>query len=786
MADRDDYRPVKQQPLSETSPLKGLRARYLIAFGLIATLSVVAFLGLGYLVLQSEKWTSTLSGAELQRMVSQRIAKAAERDSRGEIAREVVVFERMQHAIRYGDPALGVQGLTGSAFEPLFIELNGTYSELTKTARAIAETPGDEAVADGLLESLREQERAYLTGMNNLILQIRSTTRAEFKRLELLHLVVLALTLATLVFELAFVFEPAARRIKLQWQKLQESEQRFNLAVRGSQNAIWDWDLTSGKFYYSPMWAILLHDERLLDETTPDAWFRLVTSNELNKLNDQLEQLKTGVTDVMSTEIEMCTPCGDRVSVLCRGTSVRDASGEVVRLAGSLADITEQRRVREKLREMAEQDALTGLVNRGYFQERIELQVLRTRRDAQGTYAVLFFDFDGFKAVNDALGHNVGDELLISIARRLEEMTPTPGVVSRLGGDEFAVLVPGIGPEDATRLAGRLVERFREPHKLGTHEVVSTSSIGLVIGDQEYTDADALLRDADTAMYAAKVGGKSQYCVFDESMRRDSMRRLRIETGLLNADFDKELSLAFQPIVDLESGARERVEVLLRWPGFGEEPVRPDVFIPIAEETGVIIELGEWVLIEAAKRLQEWDARLGHTRTSVHINISRRQLLHPRFVEQLESLRTRHPGVYERLVLEVPEAAIMDRRSNPIDRLREIREAGYKLTLDNFGTGHSSLSCLHQFSLHAIKIDRSFVMEIEHRREFAALYHAIVTLSQNLGLTTIAMGVETRGQLGQLQGIGCSLGQGYLFARPMDAENTLRFLAGETEMFEAA
>ncbi|MGD1916796.1 MAG: EAL domain-containing protein [Phycisphaerales bacterium] len=764
-----------------------LRIRYIIALVLVAVLAVGAHFAMLHMVTQGEKWATIINVAGRQRMLSQKITKATEQRDIEQLAKALADFERAHAGLLQGDEGLGVPPTTDQGVIKAFQIMEPAYAGLTQSARAVIDAPASEAVLPmAVIESVRSYERTFLPQMHSIVGQYESLSRADNLATKKLHLGVVIATLIILLAEALFVFEPAARRLREQLGKVRRSEERYKLAVGGSQDAIWDWDLLTDELHYAPRWAEMFRDDRLLDAHDIEAWMRLVASSDLHALIDDLEQLRSGVIDTLDREVEMCTPDGTALFVLCRGASVRDHEGRVSRIAGSLANVTEQRLIRNQLRDMAERDGLTGLANRTYFHERLELTIARSLRSNSFDYALLSFDFDGFKAVNDALGHTAGDHLLISIGHRLQKIAPDNATVARLGGDEFAILLHTSDERVVSEMCDRFVEECAKPHVISEQPIVSTASIGFVLGSSRYEDAEASLRDADAAMYIAKRSGKSQARLFDESMHAEAVRRLTLEGRLRESEFGRDFELKLQPIISVESGQTAGFEVLLRWVGAGIEDVSPDQFVPIAEDTGVIVPLGQWILERSAHMLNEIDGHVGHEETTLHVNVSKRQLLHPSLVPLLTKLSTQFPSQRGRLILEVTETAVMDRRAGLVPRMKEIRELGFTLAMDDFGTGHSSLACLHQFPLDEVKIDRSFILNIERSREFTAIYHAIVSLADHLGLNVVAEGVETPGQLAQLQAMGCTYAQGYMFSRAMTFEQALAFLASDPHDTRAA
>ncbi len=444
-------------------------------------------------------------------------------------------------------------------------------------------------------------------------------------------------------------------------------------------------------------------------------------------------------------------------------------------LAVTALDITEQTRMLHRLHELAYLDPLTKLPNRAYALDAVQKAV----EECRGYVAVLFLDFDRFKLINDSLGHDVGDELLREIAKRLRAaLRPSDHVMpARLGGDEFIVVLKDLqSPDNAASIAGRLVRELSGQYQLGPHTVYSTVSIGVVTSEHGYESAGDMLRDADLAMYAAKNAGKGRYAVFDEAMRNDAQRRLSIEGELRRALEHRELVLYYQPIVALDSRQLHAVEALIRWKHPTRGIVSPAEFVSVAEETGLVVPMGEWALDEALRQYVEWQSVLGEETPSVHVNVSRRQLLTPTLVDYVADRLNHHGVPPQSLHLEVTESMIMHDQKTALRVLNDLREIGVKIDMDDFGTGHSSLSCLHAFPIDVLKIDRSFIVTPKKIYEFVALLHAVLTLADNLGLEVITEGIEDVEQLATLQALGCKYGQGYLFSRPLPPDELVTFV----------
>ncbi|MEC9374732.1 MAG: diguanylate cyclase, partial [Planctomycetota bacterium] len=469
------------------------------------------------------------------------------------------------------------------------------------------------------------------------------------------------------------------------------SEERYELAVQGSQDGLWDWDLVRNKVYYAPRWKELLGltEEEVGD--SPNEWFGRLASGNLSRFHSDLMKHIEGETEHFDMEVEMIHKDGGVRWMLCRAAATRDGAGKATRLAGSMADISELKRVQEELRRLAQHDRLTGLPNRGLFTDHLRRSIARAKREVGFRFAVAFFDFDRFKVVNDTLGHNVGDQLLVSIANRFGTVLRGSDVAARVGGDEFVVLLNGIeGADEAVRIGDRLLEVFSSAHEIEGHEVSSTASIGLVSSELGYDDAEAMIRDADAAMYQAKVAGRAQLRVFDSAMHAKAMARLNLEREMLRSGLKEELRLLYQPIVSLETGEVAGFEALLRWahPTLGMKS--PDSFLTIAEETGAIIPMGEWALHEALSQLRAWQDEYGATRRiTMNVNLSRRQLMHPSLAPLLADAAKAHGVDPADIRLELTETTVMGERHDVTEVMQQIRDFGYGLAMDDFGTGHS-------------------------------------------------------------------------------------------------
>ena len=453
-----------------------------------------------------------------------------------------------------------------------------------------------------------------------------------------------------------------------------------------------------------------------------------------------------------------------------------------------ILDITDRQEVEERLRRAALYDALTNLPNGTLLNDRLERCLARASRDMDHCFAVLFLDLDNFKLINDSLGHKVGDRLLVAVAGRLlsclraldtvARIQEDEDMAARIGGDEFVILLDGIrSTRDTAQVAERLQQHLTRPYNLDSHEVVVSASIGIAFYDRRYQSADELLRDADTAMYRAKGAGKAKYAIFDPAMHASATARLQMENELRNAVERRELHLAYQPIVALPTRRVVGLEALLRWTKPDGSAVPAAQFIAIAEECGLIIPIGRWVLREACQTLKRLTSASPRNRALfVNVNFSQRELAEPGLGDDIERALHDHGLVGRQLNVEITENAVMKDGGAITEQLLKIKNLGVGLHLDDFGTGYSSLSCLHRFPLDVIKIDQAFTTTLGGNRDYLPVVEAIVTLAHSLGMKVTIEGIETEAQLKQVSSVGGDFGQGYYFSRPVSAEEAIASL----------
>ncbi|MGK7950057.1 MAG: EAL domain-containing protein [Xenococcaceae cyanobacterium] len=471
------------------------------------------------------------------------------------------------------------------------------------------------------------------------------------------------------------------------------------------------------------------------------------------------------------------------VDTLLKVVVVCDSNGKPLHFNNQILDITERKKMERQLLHDALHDSLTKLPNRALFMDRLEQQLKRTKTQENYEFAVLFLDLDRFKVVNDSVGHLIGDKLLIEIARRLEQCINPTDTVARLGGDEFAILLENIQSiEVATLVAERIYQAFILPFNLEGYELFITTSIGIALSSDGYEKPENILRDADLTMYSAKERGKARYEVFDPAMHEVAIKRLQLETDIRKGLERQEFEIYYQPITSLVTGNLSGFEALARWQHPTRGLITPTEFIPIAEETGFIIPLGDWLLKEACKQLRSWHIKYNlNPPLKISVNLSGKQLQKPNLVERITKIlkETELDGQF--LKLEITESILMDNLEVATNILLALREKKIQLSIDDFGTGYSSLSYLHRFPVDTLKIDRSFIDQIQSNQDNSAIVKAIVTLAHLLNMDVIAEGIETNSQLAQLKLLKCEHGQGYYFSKPLTKEEAEELIASSPQ-----
>ncbi len=559
---------------------------------------------------------------------------------------------------------------------------------------------------------------------------------------------------------------------------LRESEERYALAAQGANDGLWDWDLEKNEMYLSPRWREMLGYGASELSNSPHEWFERVHPADLQNLQAALGTHPADCDSHFANEHRIRHRDGSYRWMLSRGLAICDDDNRALRIAGSLTDVTERKKVEDQLLHDAFHDAQSGLANRTLFLDRLGQSLARAKRRQDFHFAVLFLDLDRFKLINDSLGHLSGDRALVAIARRLETCVRPGDTVARLGGDEFAVLLDDVrNLEDVERLTQQMEDRLAAPLEVDGNEMYVSASIGIAFGTAGYERPEDILRDADAAMYRAKALGRNRHEVFNETLHLEAMDRLRLETDLRRAVQEQSFRLQYQPIVCLADGRVTAFEALVRWshPVWGVVP--PDQFIQVAEETGLILPIGRWVLSHACERMRQWQRdHPSDPPLAINVNLSRRQLLQADLIEQIRYILERTGLPPESLRLEITESAILDNPEAAVEFLRHLQALAIGLCVDDFGTGYSSLSSLQQFPVSVLKIDRSFIRGMGPEGERDEIVRAVVGLAHSLRMEVVAEGVETEGQLARLRAMNCDYGQGYLLSQALDADGIERLM----------
>lgn len=508
-------------------------------------------------------------------------------------------------------------------------------------------------------------------------------------------------------------------------------------------------------------------------------------------ITNKIEAFKVGGADYITKPFhieEVLARIQNQLAMIAAQQTIYQLNAQ---LEGRVKERTQQlETANSQLSKLAFRDPLTWLPNRALLMEHLQEALNQQQANPDAQFAVFYLDCDRFKPVNDSLGHQAGDELLIAMSERLNSVLRQEDFLARLGGDEFVILLSKLeDPRYATQVADRIIKSFALPFRLREKDIFVSFSIGIVLECANYWDPEELLRDADTAMYQAKTLGKDQYQIFEPSMYQAVSYRLQLETDLRQSIQRKELALYYQPIVELETGTIVGVEALIRWHHPAQGLIPPDRFIAIAEETGFILKLGHWALQEACTHLRHWqDQGVVSSSFSVSVNVSACQFAQPDFVKQLDEILAETQIAPQCLKLEITETVIMQDIPLVADNISNLQQRSIQLSIDDFGTGYSSLSYLHSFSVENLKIDRSFISRLHKKKNNFGLVTAIVQIGKAMKMNLIAEGIETSEQLAHLKLLGCQFGQGYLFSKPLPSEEMVDLLsaAGQKKHLEAS
>ncbi|HEY9192739.1 MAG TPA: EAL domain-containing protein [Methyloversatilis sp.] len=650
-------------------------------------------------------------------------------------------------------------------FSLVLLDVNMSGIDGFEVCRAIRERPHGQRVPIIMLTGMDDTvsiDRAYSLGATDFVTKPLNWT--------------------LLVYRVRYALRAAATVADLE-----VSQRRLAVAQRVARLGGWVWHIDDDRCERSQICLDLWGDTQPAAQAVPFGFLSRVLSPDRQHLREAMERARRGDAYQMSFRVQRGD--GSVVTLYEQALPVRDEFGRVVRVEGVTQDVTERELAAERIRFLAYHDSLTGLANRQMFREMLDHALARSGRIG-ARCALLYLDLDRLKRINDSFGHTLGDQILREVAGRLvgsvrsadfvgREGVDPDEVVARLGGDEFTVLLTDLArPEDAARVATRICEELCRPLQVAHVELVVTASLGIALFPENGTDAEALLRHADMAMYAAKQRGRNTFEFFTEAMQQQALERLSLEQDLAHAIEAGQFSLHYQPQVDATSGRIVSAEALLRWTHPERGNVSPVQFIPVAEETGFIVPLSEWVVLTACRQIAQW-RESGAPVVPVAINLSainfRSDSLLPVIVHALES--TGIPS--ELLHVELTESAVMHEPESALEKLKALKALGLKLSIDDFGTGYSSLSTLKQFPIDLLKIDRSFVRDLPDDASDGSIVEAILAMAQALSLGVVAEGVETEAQREFLTQRQCGLMQGYLFSRPLPAEQFLQRLEAD-------
>lgn len=558
---------------------------------------------------------------------------------------------------------------------------------------------------------------------------------------------------------------------------VRQSEERLRMALSATRQGLYDLNVQTGEAIVTDEYATMLGYEHANFNESNRAWRARLHPDDLSPTIEAYKDYLNGKTEEYRVEFRQRKKDGEWIWILSVGAIVEyDANGCPLRMLGTNLDINEKKKAEALIWHQANIDTLTGLPNRRMFHNQLEHDLQISRRTGL-PLAVLFIDLDHFKTVNDTLGHAIGDALLIEAARRLKACVRSSDTVSRLGGDEFTVSLPELhGTEHVASIAENIIEKMSEPFMLGSEDVFLSASIGITLFPGEAETVPDLIRHADQAMYAAKAGGRNRFSYFTPTLQTAALARMRLTSELRIAIAEKHLQVYFQPIVDLHTGRIRKAEALIRWPHAERGFINPADFIPLAEASGLIGHIGEWVFKETTRWAKRWREKYIAS-FQVSINQSPVEFQgdghrYTKWVNQLKQLEL--PG--QAISVEITEGLLLDASEKIIEKLLLFREAGMQVSLDDFGTGYSSLSYLKKFNIDYLKIDQSFIRNLSTDKSDIALTEAIIVMAHKLGLKVIAEGVETIEQRETLRLAGCDYAQGYLFAKPIPPEEFEKLL----------
>ncbi len=552
-------------------------------------------------------------------------------------------------------------------------------------------------------------------------------------------------------------------------KKIRESEERYSLATRGANDGLWDWNLETREIYYSSRWKSMLGYDDSQIGNAPREWFNRLHADDVRDVRKKLADHLRKKSPHFECEYRILDQTNSYRWMLCRGAALWNQRGNPYRIAGSQTDITDRKVY----------NSLTGLPNRTLLMDRLKQTIDKSKQKGKSSYALIALDIDDWKNVHDSLGCLAADQLLVQIARKLEECVQSQDTVAHFGSDDFVLLLEEIRDEtDATVVASRIHSLLQHSFTLLGQRVYITATLGIVLGEKRYENAADVLRDAYTAVHRAKSTGKGKCEIFNEDMHSYAVTRLKLQCDFRQAIEKGELQLYYQPIVSLKDGQLAGFEALVRWQR-GSGFALPEDFLPLAESSELILPMERWVLNEASLQLAKWHTALRQDRMIVmNINLSAKNFVRSELIDELKKVLEITQLPPNSLSLEITESTLLEDSDIVFENLKKVREMNIQVHVDDFGTGYSCLSYLHRYPINALKIDRSFVSDMELSRDTRKIVQTIVMLAQNLDMEIIAEGIETYGQLAHLQSLNCQYGQGYLFSRAVDAATAEANLAG--------
>lgn len=593
------------------------------------------------------------------------------------------------------------------------------------------------------------------------------TDHEEFSLLNTYKGVAFILVTAVILYSL---FRQTLQQQKCIEESLQASEERWKFALEGSGDGVWDWDIPSDHVFRSVRWHEIYGYTENEITATATAGRELVHPDDLAILIGDVQNYFSGNNDVYISEFRLRCKDGSWKWTLARGMTVsRSKDGKPVRMIGTHTDITNRKTSEAQVTHLAHYDQLTGLPNRVLFLDRFRQDIKKAQRTGQ-TVTLMFLDLDKFKEVNDSLGHDMGDMLLKNVAQRLESCVRESDTVARMGGDEFTIILNDMNSQiNIERIAQDILDKVTSPFHLADEVIHVSTSIGISNYPKDGSEVELLLKNADQAMYAAKEQGRNRFQYFTPTMQEEALKRMRLISDLWGALNDNQFRVYYQPIVDLATGAVYKAEALIRWQHPTRGLVSPDEFIPVAEDTGLIVDIGDWLFNEVANQTAKWKQHYPNLQVSVNKSPVQFRSVHDNCTNWIEQLKLLGLSG-ESFIVEITEGLLLDARESVINQLNAFREAGMKVAIDDFGTGYSSLAYLRKFDIDFVKIDRSFTSNIIPNSSDMVLCEAIIEMSHKLGMQVIAEGVETHEQRDLLRNAGCDFAQGYLYSRPVTAD----------------